>query len=360
MKSTQLMRFESLYKHSQYMGAATILRGFLGLSDDVSMPLSLSHGVDCGQYRNALDVETIEPLHWSYNQDIHDTASRVKPSVMAPHPWAIVAQQREASPGRGVLLVGPPPSPENDETLYKLIARESLSDWTVLVKARGEFQGSMRYWNARGLRTITARGADGSFYERLYTILSGYRTVVGCSFSSALLFAAAIGKEVVLLRDYRWEIYEASNFLSEVWLESPRARKIVRVFADGTDQEKSDASRDLLGFGMLGQREQIGRVLRASVEELERPFHCHADNPVPYKVREVLTVMLKKQGFLRYSSSELLALLKRKQVCVLQMNDIDAWLNGRSESNCRVMPVAFRKGVTQPGWAPNGYGPEAA
>lgn len=355
MNPSRLRRHQSLYASSLYMGAAPILRQFLGLSHDAPVALSLSHGVDCAQYRNALDVEAIEPLHWSYNRDIHETALRVKPSVMAPHPWAIVTEGRRSAPGRGVLLVGPPPSRKNDEKLFKLIERESLSDWTVLVKARGEYKGSIRFWEERGLKTITGGAPDDTFYQRLHTMFAGFDTFVGCSFSSALVFAASIGKKVTLLRDYRWETYEASNFLSEIWLESPRARSIVRVFADGTDEEKTALAAEILGFDMLARPDQVRRDLDSAVRSLRRAFHHHRDNPLPYKLREILTVASRKQGFLRYSTSEILTLLKRKQVCVLRMNDIDAWLNGRSEANCSLTPIAFRKGVTQPGWAPSGY-----
>lgn len=357
MNPTELVRYQSLYRASLYMGAARILRQFLGLAENAPIPLTLSHGVDCAQYRNALEVESVEPLHWSYNRDIHETASRVKPSVMAPHAWAIVANGMQRVAGSGVLLIGPPPSPENDERLFRLIANEHLANWTVLVKARGEYQGSVRYWNSRGLRTITGGKPDENFHERLYTMLSRFETVVGCSFSSALLFAASIGKQVVLLRDYTWETYDASNFLSQVWLESPRARKIVRVFADGSLQEKKDAACELLGFDMLGTPGHVREALNAAMHSLKRPFHHHQNNPIPYKLREFLTIAFKKPGFLRYSSADLLSMMQRQQVGILRMNDIDAWLNGRNEANCSITPVEFRKGVTQPGWAPRGYQP---
>lgn len=355
MNPNHLRPFQRLYASSRYMGADQILRRFLKLADDRPVPLSLAHGVDAGQYRNALDVEAIEPLHWSNNRGIHDAAIKVKPSILAPHPWAIVADARTTPAGRGVLLIGPPPSPENDERLHDLVKSESLVDWGVLVKVRGEHQGSMRFWNQRGLKTVTAGTADTSFYERLYGIISSYDTVVGCSFSSALIFAASIGKKVTLLRDYAWEIYEASNFLSEIWLESPRARQIVRVFADGSHEEKQEASRKLLGFDMLGEPDRIRNDLDAAIASLERPFHSHRNNPLPYKLSEVLAVRLQKQGFLRYSTREILSVLRRQNVCILRMNDIDAWLNGRSDMNCRVTPVPYRKGITQPGWAPRGY-----
>jgi hypothetical protein len=357
MNPSHLIRYQPLYRASQYMGAARILRQFLGLAEDAPIPLTLSHGVDCAQYKNALEVESVEPLHWSYNRNIHETASRVKPSVMAPHAWAIVVNGKQSGTGSGVLLIGPPPSPENDERLYMLIANERLANWTVLVKARGEYEGSVRYWSNRGLRTITGGRPDDSFHERLFMMLSGFETVVGCSFSSALLFAASIGKQVILLRNYAWETYDASNFLSQIWLESPRARKIVRVFADGSAQEKTDAARELLGFDMLGRPGVVREALDAAIHSLKRPFHHHPDNPIPYRIREFLTIAFGKPGFLRYSSAELLAMMSRQQVGILRMNDIDAWLNGRNESNCSLTPVRFRKGVTQPGWAPRGYQP---
>lgn len=355
MNPNELIRYQSLYKASLYMGAARILRQFLGLEENAPIPMTLSHGVDCAQYRNAIEVESVEPLHWSYNRDIHETASRVKPSVMAPHAWAIVANGMPRTPGKGVLLIGPPPSPENDERLFKLIANERLSEWTILVKARGEYEQSIRYWHRRGLRTITGGRPDENFHERLHTMLAEYETVVGCNFSSALLFAASIGRQVVLLRNYTWETYDASNFLSQIWLESPRARKLVRVFADGSLREKQDAARELLGFDMLGTPGRVRDDLNAAIHSLKRPFHHHPDSPIPYRVAEFLTVAFRKPGFLRYSGAELVAMMQRQQVCILRMNDIDAWLNGPSDANCTITPVAFQKGVTQPGWAARGY-----
>ena len=355
MNPLGLERFAGLYASSRYMGADRFLRRFLKITDERPMPLSLSHGVDAGQYRDALDVEAIEPIHWSNNVDTFKEAIKVKPSIVAPHPWAILAESKTPSVGGGVLLVGPPPSPENDQRLYDLIKSESLADWSVLVKVRGEHQGSIRFWNQCGLGTVSAGAADSEFYERLYSIISRYETVVGCSFSSALIFAAAIGKRVVLLRDYAWEIYDASNFLDVIWLDSPRSRSIVRVLANGSNAEQQEAARELLGFDLLSDPTKVRRDLDDAITALKRPYHSHKHNPLPYKLGETLAVALKRQGFLRYSPSEVLSVLRRKQVGILRMNDIDVWLNGRTATNCRVTPVEYRKGITEPGRAPRGY-----
>lgn len=356
MSPERLKRFEGLYRLSRYMGAADILRKFLGLSDDAPVPLSLSHGVDFGHYHHPCDIDVVEPLHWSYNREIHDAASAIKPSIFAPHPWAITTHTRTVPRSRGVLVVGPPPSPENDQRLYELIKTDANADWTVLVKARGEYQGSIAFWTEQGLNAITARGPDGSFYERLFGIIAGFDTIVGCTFSSALVFAASLGKNVALLKTYSWEVYEPANYENEVWLHSPRARQIVRRFADGNSGAKHDLARELLGFDALADVERIREDLRLAIEALKRPYNANRRHPVPYKVRELMAVTLKKPGLLQYSVRDILTTLRRRHVCVLRMNDVDVWLNGKNESNFCLTPVTFQKGITEPGLAPRGYG----
>lgn len=355
MKPEALTKYERLYTNSRYMGATVILRKFLGLAGDAPVPLSLSHGVDFGHCHHPMDVDAIEPIHWSCNSTIHDVAVKSKASIMAPHPWAITVHGRTRQAGRGVLVIGPPPSPENDQRLYELIKNDVRPDWAILVKARGHHEGSSEFWRTRGVKATTAGGPDDGFYERLYEIVANHRTVVGCTFSSALVFAASIEREVVLLRNYFYEAYEPANYEDEVNFKSERARSFVGRFASGDRQSRATESQSLLGFGMLDEQERIRGNLLEAIHSLRRPFHANPLSPIPYRLAEFLALRLGKPGILRHSPREVLSVLRRRNVSVMRINDIDVWINGKSSRNFQLSPSAFKKGATVPGLAPRGY-----
>src|SRR5690606_239852 len=120
----ELRPYARLYRSAPRMGAATLFRQFFGLPDDAVVPLSVAHGVDFGHCHRPLDVTYVEPIHWSCNPAMHQAAADCKPSLLLPHPWTMHVAQREIGTGRGVLLIGPPPSPENDAALLELIRND--------------------------------------------------------------------------------------------------------------------------------------------------------------------------------------------------------------------------------------------
>lgn len=338
------------------MGAAETMRRFLELPSGSPVPLSLSHGVDFGHCHHPMDVDSIEPIHWACNPAMLRRARRVKPAILAPHPWAILhGPNRRARPSGGELVIGPPPSPANDQRLYEKIADRAGTDCTILVKARGHFEESIRFWNSRGFKTCTARGPDGSFYERLNELLGRYRRIVGCTFSSALVFAASIGCRVELITDYFFEVYEPGAYEEEVNLSSEAARGVVRVFADGNQDVTTDLARALLGFEQLGRSSEIRDALAHEISSLRRAFHVNPGNPLPYPLAATGAFLFKKPGVLKYSTRQALEAVRRKNMCVMRINDIDIWLNGKSSDNFRLTPITFEPGVTVPGMAPEGY-----
>jgi hypothetical protein len=355
MTPERLARYQRLYASPRYMGAGNLLRRFLDLPADAPIPLSVAHGVDLGHCHRPMDVDSIEPIHWSYNRVLHEEARQVKPSILAPHPWAILAHGKPAVSGRGVIVIGPPPSPENDHRLYDLIKDDLREDWSILVKARGNYRGSLDFWQSKGVKPITAHGPDDTFYERLYGILSSYRTVVGCTFSSALPFAASIGCEVVIVRNYVYDVYEPVRYEEEVNFASPRTRALISCIASDDPAQKTSECRTLLGFDMLDQQERIRNDLREAMRALERPFHKNPHNPLPYKISEVLAMRLGKQGALRYSPRDVLDLVRSQEIIVMRISDIDVWLNGKDGQNYQQLPTSTREKVAIPGCSPRGY-----
>lgn len=355
MTDADLRPYAKLYRSARRMGADTLFRRFYGLPEDAVVPLSVSHGVDFGHCRQPMDVTSVEPIHWSCNAAVHEHALACKPSMLAPHAWAMHVAGRERPAGQGVLVIGPPPSPENDAALHRLIKDDIRPDWSILVKARGPYEGSMRFWEGAGLRPLTASGPDAAFYPRLAGFLGRFDTIVGCTFSSALVFAASIGKQVRLVHGFAYRFYETAHYETVVDFSSPCARAVVRTFAEGNRSAVEDLSRQLLGFDQIGRKDAAVQEFRALVSALRRPFWNDPACRIPYRVREVAAMALGRPNILRAGLQDYLQHLRRTGTCVLRIDEFDVWLNGKSPHNFSLTPAPRVPGA-QPGTAPGAYG----
>ena len=337
------------------MGAADLFRRFYGLTPDAVVPMSVAHGVDFGHCHNPLDVNSAEPIHWSCNSIMHQSASVFKPSILLPHPWVMHSQDMPVPHGKGVLVIGPPPSPANDAALYELIRKDVRSDWSILVKARGAYQGSMQYWAERGLKPLTASGPDSNFYNRLFNLLSQYETIVGCTFSSALLFAASLGKHIELVQGFTYRAYQPGDFEAEFNLYSSRARSVVQTFLKRDQSFIQDLSRELLGFEQGRDKLKTLREFQAEIANLRRPFWNDPRLGLPYALREVVAMRLGKPRILTASLVTYMQHFKRSNTCILTMNELDVWSNGKNTGNYSLEPALQIPGITEPGLAPDGY-----
>lgn len=337
------------------MGTADLFRRFYGLAPDAIVPMSVAHGVDFGHCHNPMDVDSVEPIHWSCNPFMHQSASLFKPSILLPHPWVMHCQKMPVPHGKGVLVIGPPPSPANDAALYELIRKDIRSDWSILVKARGCYQGSMRYWAERGLKTITASGPDSKFYDRLFHLLSQYETIVGCTFSSALVFAASIGKYIELVQGYTYRAYETVNYEAEVNLCSSKASSVVQTFLKRDQSLIQDLSRELLGFEQGRDKLKTVKEFHEVIAHLRRPFWNDRRLRIPYALREAVAMHFGKPKILKASLLTYIQHFKRANTCTMTMNEFDLWSNGKNAENFSLEPVLHIPGITEPGLAPNGY-----
>lgn len=101
-------QFSRIYKSAPQMGAGKILNSALNLPAVSAVPLSLSHGVDFGHCFQPLDINLIEPIHWSYNHNIHQEALHLKPSVCLPHPWLLIQNKNKIPLKNKILAISPP------------------------------------------------------------------------------------------------------------------------------------------------------------------------------------------------------------------------------------------------------------
>lgn len=353
MTNERLERYRPLYNSARRMGSARILREYLDLPSDFVVPLSIAHGVDMNHTSTAMDVDAHEPLHWSYNALIHERARLRKPSVRLPHPWLMLRDLHGTGlTGSGVLVIGPPPGRSNDLSLHEQLGIEGFSSFDILLKYRGDAERSREFWESRNVSVKSAGVQDEDFYDRLYRLLQEYEYVVGCTLSSALFYAAAIGKKCLVLENYRCSAYETPDYLTRADFSSPTGRNFLKLLRDRRHAEATAMAADVLGSEFLRDPKDMARELEQAITSLAGPIH-HSGNTawLLQKAAEALALATGKTGLIRLSPRGLITRNLRKQVCVMYINEIDVWLSGLNADNFQLKKVPYVKGVTEPGWA---------
>lgn len=334
------------------MGAARIARRYLGLAEDHPIPLSIAHGVDFNHLSVAMDVQAAEPLHWACNDSIHRRALPLKPSVLMPHPWLMLAAMKPARAGEGMLVIGPPPGRANDERLLACMQKAGIRPQAILLKMRGNLGESMNFWRSHGLETVTAGAPDVGFYDRLYDLLGTYESIVGCTLSSALFFAAAIDRRCEVLLDYSYMAYEVAEYTETVRFESDIGVRFTRQLAAGQSDDVKCIAEDVLGLRWLDGRDAMRIRLEESIRSLQYPLHVtRAGTAVTYHLRCALARATGRAGFLNRSWWDILPLRRREHVSVIDINEVDIWLHGANATNFKSRLIPYVSQVTEPGWA---------
>jgi len=356
MNLKDLQRYKSLYRLAAGMGAGRIFNQYFGFDEHRVVPLSVSHGIDFGHCFGPMDVNNIEPIHWSYNEKIYEQAVRVKPSLLAPHPWTMLVANKDIPEGQGVLVIGPPPGLENDQALYELIKHDIRDDWSILVKQRGDHEKSMAFWREKGVGPVTAGGSDSDFYGRLYNLLSGYKTICGCTFSSALIFAASIGKRVDLVEGYWHRTYEVAEYASTANWESNQSKSVVKSFLSGNQQVIQNVSRALLGFHLCGNRPDQRAEFGMLIKGLHSPFHPSNEPSLVMKARLALALAFDKPGLLSLDMKAMQSrFFRNRKIVEMKINEFEAFANSPTPDNLMLTPTPYIKGRTEPGAAVIGY-----
>lgn len=348
-----LAKYWPLYTSAERFGSAAILRQYVGIESELVLPISISHGVDMNHCATAMDVDGVEPLHWSYNETIHVRAQAVKASVRLPHPWVILDRMvPRRRPRRKALVIGPPPGQTNDERLLELLRREGYSEFDVLVKHRGGTDRSREFWEASGAGVTTAGVQDNAFYFRLFDILQDYEEIVGCTLSSALFYAAALDKTCKVLKTYRYSAYETADYLNAANFSSAIARDFVRLMNNGRPREASELALAVLGIEFLQSPADLALTLRQATESIRHPLH-HAGHTSWFgqKFAETLALRTGRGGLIRMGTQGILRQKLRNRVCIMSINEIDVWLHGLNDNNFQLQSVPYVKRVTEPGWA---------
>jgi hypothetical protein len=348
MKQSALRRYSALYRASAYYGAGDILRRHAGLPADFVLPLGLGHGVDFGQSLLPTDIHGPEPIFWAYHIAQYEQARSIKPSVLIPHPYLLVDAPDGPRSDRA-LVIGPPPSRENDLRLLESLRRYGVSDGVILVKRRTGWEQSVAFWESQGFGTRVFGNPFETGYGEMAKFFSTFKFAIGCTVSSAVLFAAASGCNVDLLRDYSLRAYELSGIEKINLQHSPVAMTYVRNLVGPDQAEKKRSSREFLGAGLDFSRDGIRHAIEESIDRLDRPVHF--SYPVDPPMRWLLQEAARRTGRVglivtpwkdRLSS-------KNETVGILEMNDVDMWLHGRSANNFRFEKIPLVRGRTVPG-----------
>jgi hypothetical protein len=357
MQPEALARFAALYArgHAFASGAAAILNDWAGRPAGAPVPLSLSHGVDFGHCFAPMDADSLEPAHWCYTERMQARAAPIKPTVLLPHPWLLLARD-PAPPGAGTLVIGPPPGPANDRALLAHLRAAGIGPATLLVKQVGAHRESARFWQDAGFGVTGVAPRGGQLYAALRERLGEFATVVGVTFSSALVFAAALGREVRLLPGYRYRSHFPGDYFHTVDFASADARAVVETFCAGSTADTRACALRLLGADLAVTPEQARARLDAAVASLTEGLHGlrHA----PAWLRRALFAAagaLDRPALARLDRRTLAKALRRHQVLDLEIDEVGLWRSGGDPRYRTMRAVRYVPGRTEPGMAVEQY-----
>lgn len=360
MNISNLSDYRFLYGSSNRKGVSHIFNEYMSFDKDNIVPVSISHGVDFEHCYEPMDIYSREPIHWASNTRIYERAKKIKPCLLMAHPWSIIVNEKDLIKGSGTLIIGPPPGMSNDQLLYDKIKKDIASDWAILIK--GGVKGSIQFWKEKGVKPITVGNDENNrFFHDLFYLLSSYRNIVACTFSSAAIFAASIGKKIIFIDGYEYTNYDTPEYLNIVNFESKYSKYVVSEFLNGTKDNVSDLARDILGFDLISQKEKAKYDYLNILSSLDSPIFCDTQNKILLYSKIYLARKLSRPSFVNKSFVDLSLSFKnriiedKKSVIVKTLDEISIWTEGRNESNFNVSYVPHEKGVTIPGKAVDGY-----
>lgn len=335
------------------MGSGNILKSYLQLSDDFPLPLGISHGVDMNHLKEAQDISSIEPIHWCYNENIVKRAHGTKEYIRLPHPWIILKELNlKQSTSNELLIIGPPDGKTNNLNLLKSLKKKNIDKGHILIKQRGDIDNSKNFWINEGYGVVSAGYSDDKFYNRLFNLISQYEKVISCSMSSALIFAAALGKKCSVLEDFSMTTYELSSYSSFINYKGSVAPIIIEMMQNSADDDLVNFTENLLGISYLDTSRELKNKLLSNIENLNFPIHHHAPRSIALKkFYETIAFRLKKPSLLQMTLIDILRSFTSPKVSLITKNEISIFLSGINDSNFSSSTIKYKAKITEPGRA---------
>lgn len=359
MKQSELKRYERFYENARHLNVDDLLRRVLGLPSDFIIPMNVAHGIDFGFSLEGYDVHRQEPIYWATNERSAELARRIKPVFRAPHPFLLAAEGRTPSKGEGVLVVGPPPGLENDRNLLDIMAHSyDPVSTTILIKPHRDAANSVRFWQRAGFSTVSFRDAAGTGYDAMVDTLARYEMIVSATVSSVIFFGAALGKRIKLLRGYRCRGYEGLNVHKVINYGAIEAQRNIRRLDSSDTAEATAHAREILGIGYRVTSVEMRSQLLELIDNLTLPFYVRHRLP-QFAQRMIIAgaVRAERPSLLRTSLSDFLHGRLTRNVLILDVDEVDLWLNGPSSNNPKFGKVRYIKGLREPGMAIVPYDP---
>lgn len=354
-----LESYSFFYGLSNKKGVGKIFNEYLDFEKGSVVPVGVSHGVDFEHCYQPMDVYGSEPIFWAYNTRIFKRAKAIKPCLLMAHPWSIIVSKQELVKGHGTLIIGPPPGRSNDQILYDKIKKDITSDWSILIK--GGVEESMQFWREKGVKPITAgNNSNERFFYDLFNMLSSYKNIVACTFSSAVIFAASIGKKVIFVNGYKYTAYDTPKYLDIINLESDYSKFVVSEFFNSPEDQVTDLAKEILGFDLLSQKRRVKQEYLELLESIDKPaFSRKTEQDHFLKFKIELARIFSRPDLINRSFMDLVLLPKKiilkNEVMVKTMDELSIWIDGKNESNFTNYLVPYKKGITIPGEAVDKY-----
>jgi hypothetical protein len=346
-------KIDAFYPLAKKMGSDQILRSFLDLDISLPLPLSISHGVDMNHLTEAQDVSSIEPIHWCYNDEIFARASLIKPCIKIPHPWTILADITSSiKVQKSLLIIGPPAGKTNDMNLLTSLKKKGIHGGDILIKKRGETSKSEDFWKHEGFGIVSAGKSDSGFYKRLFEIISKYESILSCSMSSALIFAASLGKQCSVVDDFHMVTYELADFANFINFKGSAARDFLSILDNGSSANLQNFSQNLLGIQYLGSQAIMKDKLITKLNRIENPIHhSKHDFLITKKLLEYISIKLNKPSLINMSFESISKKIFNPKVSVISKNEISIYKYGISSKNFTSKTISYVSGITEPGRA---------
>ena len=355
MKIKKIQDLTEDYFLANLMGSSKILREFINADDSFPIPLSLSHGIDFNHTNIAYDVESIEPIHWAYNEDIYLRSINTKPAIKIPHPWLmleeLISNECTEKLNRH-LLIAPPPSKKNDKKLIELLSNLDIKELDILVKERGlskKVNDSINFWESNGFNTVSAGTPDNEFYKRLYKIISKYKGLIACNMSSAVIFGISIGLECKLIKNFVLEGYETSGYLKKTNFNNNSAKPIINSIENNNYQRSKYLCRKILGSDFICRKHEIKNEIMQHISELKYPFHFTHLSRLSIFIRLMLYKFFKRQSILKEGVFNQIFKSFDQSVIFIKMDEFDVFENGLNEDNFSYSKADYMSGINDPG-----------
>ena len=273
----------NIFTSAATYGCDGIIISTLSLNEDLSLPITIPHGIDCHQLKIDLDLHCHEPIYMAFRDDIAERVAKFKTVLKFPHPWLLIITEHKNRKGNGTLFIAPPPSIENFKaTLLAINGCDYPKPWGVLIKDRGARSEDFQWWEKRGFAAYTAGpSSDIKFLYKLRDIIESYACVASPNMSSSVIFAVAMNRVAFALPNVRIACVDVDN-VDEINVLDDTDGKIASVWrnllSDDLMLARSQAE-NLLGMKYMDSPEELRkRVIKAIASVADKPVHLFPSN----------------------------------------------------------------------------------